>query len=158
MAMGRPRANRRRARPNPKEEWVVENVPALRIVSEELWSSVKAQQAAVRHCVVQDATVRPERARRARYLFSGLITCGACGGGYTMVGARHYGCANARNRGTCGNRLTIRRDMLEEAVLRGLKDNLLQPELIHEFVTAYQQEYNRLRREQAKQQAQAHAR
>ena len=152
-----PEMNRRRARPNPKEEWVVENVPALRIVSEELWSSVKAQQAAVRHCVAQDATVRPERARRARYLFSGLITCGACGGGYTMVGARHYGCANARNRGTCGNRLTIRRDVLEEAVLRGLKDNLLQPELIHEFVTAYQQEYNRLRREQANQQAQAHA-
>jgi site-specific DNA recombinase len=148
-----PETVRRRARPNPKEEWVVENVPALRIVSEELWSSVKARQAAVRHCVAQDAAVRPERARRPRYLFSGLITCGTCGGGYTLVGARHYGCANARNRGTCGNRLTIRRDALEETVLRGLKDNLLQPELIHEFVTAYQQEYNRLRREQA----QAHA-
>ena len=52
------------------------------------------------------------RARPApRYLFSGLLTCGACGGGYTLVGARHYGCANARNRGTCDNRLTIRRDV-----------------------------------------------
>jgi site-specific DNA recombinase len=30
---------------------------------------------------------------------------------------------------------------------------LVQPELIHEFVTAYQQEYNRLRREQANEQA-----
>ena len=149
-----PEMNRRRARPNPKEEWVVENVPALRIVSEELWSSVKAQQAAVRHCVAQDAAVRPERARRARYLFSGLITCGACGGGYTLVGGRHYGCANVHNRGTCGNRLTIQRDVLEETVLRGLKDNLLRPELIHEFVTAYQQEFNRLRREQANEQAQ----
>ena len=102
-------------------------------------------------------TVRSERARRPHYLFSGLLTCGACGGGYTLVGARHYGCANVRNRGTCDNRLTIRRDVLEETVLRGLKDNLLQPELIHEFVTTYQQEYNRLRREQANEQAPAHA-
>ena len=30
---------------------------------------------------------------------------------------------------------------------------LVQPKLIHEFVTAYQQEYNRLRREQANEQA-----
>jgi site-specific DNA recombinase len=73
--------------------------------------------------------------------------------GYALVGARHYGCANVHNRGTCGNRLTIRRDTLEETVLRGLKDNLLQPELIHEFVTAYQREYNRLQREQANEQA-----
>jgi hypothetical protein len=27
---------------------------------------------------------------------------------------------------------------VEETVLRGLKNNLLQPKLIHEFVTAYQ--------------------
>ena len=152
-----PEMVRRQARPNPEDEWVVENVPALRIVSDELWPAVKDRQSATRQAIVCDRGVRSERARRPRYLFSGLITCGACGGGYTMVGARHYGCANARNRGTCGNRLTIRRDVLEETVLRGLKDNLLQPELIHEFVTAYQQEYNRLRREQANQQAQAHA-
>lgn len=39
-----------------------------------------------------------------------------------LVGKRHYGCANVRNRGTCGNRLTIRRDVLEETVLFGLRD------------------------------------
>ena len=100
--------------------------------------------------------MRPERARRPRYLFSGPLTCSTCGGGYTLVGEWDYGCANTRNRGTCGNRLTMRRDVLEETVLRGLKDNLLQPELIHEFVTTHQQEYNRLRREQASEQAAAH--
>jgi DNA invertase Pin-like site-specific DNA recombinase len=152
-----PEMVRRRARPNPKEEWVVENVPALRIVSDDLWTSVKARQSALRQHVTRQSAVRPEHARRPRYLFSGLITCGDCVGGYTLVGARHYGCANARNRGTCGNRLTIRRDVLEETVLRGLKENLLQAELIGEFVTAYQQEYNRLRREQANEHRQANA-
>ena len=36
-----PEMNRRQARPNPEDEWVVEEVPALRIVSDELWASVK---------------------------------------------------------------------------------------------------------------------
>ena len=100
-------------------------------------------------------TARSEDARRPRYLFSGLLTCGVCGGGYTMVGARHYGCANVRNRGTCDNRLTIRRDALEDAVLNGLKNNLLQPDLIREFVEEYSREFNRLRREQGMAQATA---
>ena len=47
--------------------------------------------------------------------------------------------------------------MLEETVLHGLKNNLLQPELIQEFVTAYQQKHNRRRREQANEHAAAHA-
>jgi hypothetical protein len=152
-----PEMVRRLARPNPRDEWVIEEVPTLRIVGDDLWSSVKARQAETRRCVAHEAALRPERARRPRYLFSGLITCGACGGGYTLVGARHYGCANVRNRGTCCNRLTIRRDVLEETVLQGLKDKLLQPELIHEFITTYQQEYNRLKRQQANKQAAAHA-
>ena len=152
-----PDGARRLARPNPQDELVVVNVPSLRIVSDELWARVKARQSATRVSVGLDETVRPERARRPRYLFSGLLTCGACGGSYTLVGARHYGCANVRNRGTCGNRLTIRRDVLEETVLRGLKDNLLHPDLIAEFVTTYQQEYNRLRRQQANEQASARA-
>jgi site-specific DNA recombinase len=153
-----PERVRRRARLNPREEWVIEDVPHLRIISGELWMDVKARQSAVRHCVTgEEHAAGPEQARRPRFLFSGLLTCGVCGGGYTVISERHYGCANVRNRGTCGNRLTIRRDVLEETVLRGLKDNLLQPELIHEFVTAYQQEYNRLRREQANEQAAAHA-
>ena len=152
-----PERGRRQARPNPEREWVVEEVPALRIVDDELWARVKARQSATRMSVGLDKEVRPERARRPRYLFSGLLVCGACGGAYTLVGARHYGCANVCNRGTCSNRLTIRRDVLEETVLRGLKDNLLQRDLIHEFVTTYQQEYNRLRREQAHEQGAAHA-
>jgi site-specific DNA recombinase len=42
--------------------------------------------------------------------------------------------------------VTIRRDVLEETVLSGLRDNLLHPDLVAEFVAEYQREYNRLRR------------
>jgi hypothetical protein len=49
--------------------------------------------------------------RRSHYLFSGLMRCG--GGGFVVLNAERIGCANARNKGTCDNRQTIRRDALE---------------------------------------------
>ncbi len=75
---------------------------------------------------------------------SNLIKCGVCGGGFSKVSDHHYGCSNARNRGTCSNRLTIRRDVLEASVLSGLKTHLMQPELVKEFAAEYHRELNRL--------------
>lgn len=54
-------------------------------------------------------------------------------------------CATAA---TCDNRLTMRRDNLEDAVLDGLRDSLLHPDLVAEFVGEYQREWNRLRGEE----------
>ena len=84
-----PERGRRQARPNPESDWVVEEVPALRIVDDALWTQVKSRQTSVRRALIGDKPVaRSEDARRPRYLFSGLHTCGVCcGGGYTMVGA-----------------------------------------------------------------------
>ena len=143
-----PETGRRQARLNPKEAWIVEEVPELRIVDDDLWQAVKARQEETRSDIVTGREVRSERARRPKYLFSGLIRCGACGGGYVLVGKTHYGCANHRNRGTCDNRLTIRREVLEETVLAGLRENLLHPDLVAEFVAEFQKEWNRLRREE----------
>lgn len=139
-----PETGRRQARLNSPDSWIIEEVPDLRIVGQELWDRVKARQSATRSAVTDDRTGNPVRARRPRYLFSGLLTCGCCGGGYTLVSKHHYGCANSRNKSTCDNRLTIKRESLEDAVLAGLKDRLLSPDLIAEFVEEYQREYNRL--------------
>ncbi|MFC3118863.1 recombinase family protein [Jhaorihella thermophila] len=141
-----PDTGKRQARPNPPEEWVIEEVPHLRIVDDELWNAVKARQQEARKAMGVDGSARPERARRPRYLFSGLLVCGACGGGYTLVGKSRYGCAAARNKGTCDNRRSIERQTLEERVLDGLRHHLLDAELIAEFVETYRREYNALRR------------
>ncbi|MBO9409592.1 recombinase family protein [Shimia sp. R9_1] len=139
-----PSNGKRQARLNPPEDWVVEEVPHLRIVDQDLWDAVKARQKASRNAVIAEGLNRPERAKRAKHLFSGLLKCGCCGGGYTIVGKTNYGCANTRNKGTCDNRKTINRNELEARVLAGLKDRLLHPDLIGEFVKAYQEEHNRL--------------
>ncbi|NOR30396.1 MAG: hypothetical protein GQ539_04770 [Sulfitobacter sp.] len=139
-----PNTGKRQARMNPTDAWITEEVPDLRIISDDLWQRVKARQQATRSDVISKGVIRSERARRPRHLFSGLLTCGQCGGGFTVVGKAYYGCANARNKGTCDNRLTIIKTDLETRVLAGLKDQLLHPDLIAEFTRAYQEEFNRL--------------
>jgi site-specific DNA recombinase len=84
------------------------------------------------------------RMKRATHLFTGMLKCGTCGGGFIQVGKQYYGCANMRNKGTCGNRLTIKREEFETRVLSGLKNQLLHPDLIAEYVRAYQAEFNQL--------------
>ena len=43
-----PTTGKRQARMNPQAEWVVQDVPALRIVEQELWDAVKARQGHIR--------------------------------------------------------------------------------------------------------------
>ena len=147
-----PMTGRRQARLNPPEEWIVEDVPELRIVDQALWDSVKARQEKTRKTVISQGLTH---AKRGTYLFSGMLKCGDCGGGFILVGKTYYGCANTRNKGTCSNRRTIRRDVLEARVLDGLKEQLLHPDLIAEFVRAYQAEFNRLAAENRKSRAKA---
>ncbi len=55
------------------------------------------------------------------------------------------GCGTARTKGTCENRLNIRRDALEAAVLDGLRNHLMEPALFREFCEEFTREVNRLR-------------
>ena len=75
--------------------------------------------------------------QRPRYLLSGLMRCGACGGGYTEISANLFGCAAARDKGTCDNRLNIRTEALEETVCTGLKERLMDPEIFKEFTASF---------------------
>ena len=136
-------SGKRQARLNPESKWLVEDVAGLRIVPDELWATVKQRQKSTRRTIAEGRQTHPERARRPAYLFSGLIKCAACGGGFSMISATLYGCSNARNRGTCTNRSTIRRDALEESVLQGLRDHLMHPDLVKEFMAEYHRELNK---------------
>ncbi len=144
-----PRTGKRQARPNPESKWIIEEVPHLRIIDDDLWLSVKERQQNSRSLIVtKDQGIRSERARRPNYLLSGLLKCGTCGGGFSKISQSHYGCSTARNKGTCDNLLTVRRDILEATVLDGLKNQLMQPELVAAFVQEFHRETNRQRAKQ----------
>ena len=137
-----PDTGKRVSRLNPEDEWVTAEVPEMRIIDQELWDAVKAKQGKINH---------PKKAfhekQRPKNLFSYLIKCGECGGGCSMVSQTHIGCSNARNKGTCDNRLTVAREKLETAVLGALTDHLMDPELCAAFCEDYRQHANRLRQE-----------
>ena len=46
-----------------------------------------------------------------------MLKCGCCGGSYTLMNKFKYGCATARNKGTCKNRRLIKRIDVEARVL-----------------------------------------
>ena len=140
-----PKTGKRQARPNPESDWIVEEVPQLRIIDAPLWEKVKERQIVTRQTVTDaQQGVRSERARRPHYLLSGLLKCGTCGGGFSKISATHYGCSTARNKGTCDNLLTVKRETLEADVLNGLKHQLMHPDCVKEFVSEFHREMNRL--------------
>ena len=59
----------------------------------------------------------------------------------------YIGCVNARNKGTCTNKRTMRRDDLETAVLEGLQHRLMDPDLMAVFCEEYTRHMNALTRE-----------
>ncbi len=144
-----PDTGKRVSRLNPESAWIVQDVPDLRIIDQDLWDKVKARQSAL-DLAPRDKTGEGfwDR-RRPRYLFSGLIKCGSCGGGFVKISAEHLGCANARNKGTCDNRRTIKRERLERIVLHGLKDHLMDPALCAIFAEEYTAHMNRLRMDES---------
>src|SRR5882724_1907495 len=141
-----PGTGKRVSRLNPEAEWVTRDVPDLRLIEIELWDDVKARQAGAHRATSPGASaVGFWDRRRPRYLFSGLMTCGACGGGYSKISANLFGCSTARNKGTCTNRINIRTDVLEATILDGLRHRLMDPALFKEFAEEFVREVNRLR-------------
>ena len=140
-----PDTGRRVSRLNPECEWVVHEVPDLRLIDQDIWDAVKARQSRLAYDVVETSPNPLNDRRRPKHLFAGLVKCGCCGGGYTMISKDLLGCATARNKGTCDNRLNIRRDALEASILNGLRKHLMDPALFREFCTEFTREVNRLR-------------
>jgi hypothetical protein len=134
---------------NPPSQWITKDVPALRIIDDDLWQAVKARHAGVQRKwkAAQDDR-RFNQFRRPKYLFSGLTKCGECGAGFIVYSRDHLGCFGTRDRGTCTNKLTISRHEVEERVLGALQDKLMRKDFFEEFCREFAREMNRLRMEQ----------
>ena len=121
-----PETERKECRPRPESEWKRQRVEALRVVSDELWNAVQARRTASR-ALVKDRTRPDAGGRPPRYPFSSLLVCAQCGSRYVIVDATHYGCASYTNGGkaACGNRVRVRRDVVEERLVATMRDDLL---------------------------------
>ena len=136
-----PETGKRIARPNPESQWIKTEVAHLRIIDDRLWETAQILKSRYSS---QTGNKRQTRKR----LLSGLVKCGACGGSMTIVNRERYSCSAKRERGTCDSPAGIGAVELEERVLSGLKDLLLDNEtLIEAFAEEFKAELERLNRQ-----------
>ena len=129
-----PADGKAKQRPRPESQWVRKDIPALRIISDELWEKVREQNRLVREKHGPKRVGGMNRTPNSRkYLFSGLMVCGLCGGNITITSGKapnsRYGCLNHRFRGVCKNSVTIPQRKLEQQLIAALAANLLDPRL-----------------------------
>ncbi|MBB4351023.1 recombinase family protein [Aliirhizobium cellulosilyticum] len=74
-----PETEHRTARLNDKSNWVVTEVPAMPIVSDELWARVKERQLTALDNFSRTTTNRLNRTHRPSYLLSGMLECAEYG-------------------------------------------------------------------------------
>jgi DNA invertase Pin-like site-specific DNA recombinase len=122
--------------------WVTVPAPALRIIDEELWKATHERLAQGRAVYMArtngQSWGRPTNPTESKYLLTGLLRCGHCGGGLHVSrqsGRRgqglwlYYVCARQRTRGIpCPGALRVRTSLVDEAVLEDLGGRLMAPE------------------------------
>jgi len=129
------------------DQWHTLDKPELRIVSDEFAELVRQRMQ------LTDAALNSQRRARtgllagrnaklhSSTLFSGFMTCGTCGRAVNVVGShrvkgvlyRYYGCAQASRNGdtVCTNRLKVRVESADRALLAGLQAELLRPDTVN---------------------------
>ncbi|ESQ82360.1 hypothetical protein AEAC466_17195 [Asticcacaulis sp. AC466] len=132
---------------NEEKDWVVNDAPELRIIAQATFDAVQAKlQAASSKPRAKSLQARPTR------MLSGLLVCGGCGGGMSLRGKDKSGknrlvCTRHQAGVPCPEPKTYYVETVEDLVVEALRDELAQPELLEEYVRAY----NEARQEFARQ-------
>ncbi|MHB2170109.1 recombinase family protein [Alsobacter sp. R-9] len=144
-----PATGKRVSRPNPPSEWVVEDVPELRIIDDALWKSVSSRLSDIAASPTAQAIKagRFWEKRRPKHVLTGLAVCGCCGHPLAAVGKDYLRCSRAHRNGLCTNTTGVKRGVLEEIVISALQHNLMAPDLVAEFIAAFHAEVNASRGE-----------
>lgn len=138
-----PATGARNSRSNPDEQLKRVPVPHLRIIDQELWERVKARQ---EERSISEEDKKAWQAREERYLLTGLVTCGCCGGNYCGQGRGRMRCATSVGKGksVCANRMGIDAAQVADMVLAALADCLMEETLVRQFAAEYLAERERL--------------
>lgn len=131
-----PATGRRRRVMRPRDEWVITDAPELKIIDDNLWRACEARARAKRsESAEKRREGRAPGGGREKYLFSGLLRYGVCGGAFVIVDRNNYGCAAHKDGGACAcsNSLKVRRSTVENVLLAGVKEALLNEDGFRRF-------------------------
>lgn len=131
----------RKTSDRPERDWIRASVPALRLVSDELWHAAHGRLREIR---TQLGTAGRRRVHdvEGKYLLSGFARCTMCGGSVYAIpkgggeGQSVYGCSAYHRRGAsvCSNHLRLPVGVVDQAVLGTLANNVLRPREIMAIV------------------------
>lgn len=133
-----PDTGRRIRKERPRSEWITSEHPDLRIVDAELFDAV--QQRLHARTQVRSGC----RGHVHRYLLSGLLRCSECGGKMIVSDPYAYVCADHKDRGTCPSTLRVPRRGAEDAILTGIREQLLSEAAFKLFARAVRAELARV--------------
>lgn len=136
-----PSTGRRISRANDQDQIETVDAPHLRIVPQDLFDAVQSRK--------KETTRAGSKAPRSKRILSGLLRCGACGGGMVSVGPDRAGmriqCSTFRESGSCGNKRRYYLERIETQVMDSLRRQFADTSIIEAYVGAYQEEQKRLR-------------
>lgn len=127
-----PETGKREARPNPPEQWIFEEHPGLRIVSDDLAAAVVAQR-------TKNGNGPLAKTRHPKTLLSGLVRCEECGAPMSKAGL-YFRCIAQMNSGTCRNGRGVRVDRLENMVLDAIEAAITNEGVIARMAARFHQE------------------
>jgi site-specific DNA recombinase len=149
-----PMTDKKVSRLNPEWMWKVAEVPHLRIIDETLRASTrerlgrldKTRSAKVAHD--PNGLSASQSLRRRKFLLSGLLRCGICGGNLTVAGsgsAKRYYCANAKEKGksVCKGMPGLPIGQAEEHVLGQLREKLMNDTAFKAFKMSFERQWNK---------------
>lgn len=110
-----PDTGRRVRQERPRHEWLITEHPELAIVDRATWERVHG---------ARKRSPTGKVGRPTKHLLSGILRCGECGAPLVVVDRYCYGCAHAKDRGTCSSRLRVRRRDAEHALLADARAQL----------------------------------
>jgi site-specific DNA recombinase len=122
----------------PKSEWrIAKRNLDLQIVPDDLFYGVQEQRKLKSSNIGVKrlgGMTRTEASRK--YLFSGLLRCGLCGGRLVIRTSKpaRYGCAEYQERALCTNKRTISQEKLEQQFIRSLSQKLRDESLREELI------------------------
>ncbi|MGP7796815.1 zinc ribbon domain-containing protein [Sphingomonas sp. CLY1604] len=130
-------------------------VPDLRIIDDTLFEAARGEIERRKRPATASSSIG---SKRAKHLLSGIIRCSCCGSNCTISGKDYYRCAGQKERGTCGNTVSVRKEPLETATLAMLQTHLLTEDHARLFVQEFRREAARLARGDGHRNEAAHAR
>jgi hypothetical protein len=139
-------------RGKPTNEWRRTDIPEQRIVSDDLWNTVRDRLKIIHRLYGTESGGRPRggRAAGSPYLFTGLLECSLCHGSITIVSGlwkkrddARYGCSMHAYSGgkVCTNGLLIGRGTLERQLLAGLQERVLNPNIIEYALETFEEQF-----------------